>query len=60
MHGLGAMGDVAAPDVVVEMEASSMMQHLKHGLVETELERLNGAEMLKVQMYREVFLGNFF
>ena len=59
MHGLGDLGSAAAPEVVVEMEASSMVRHLGHGLVDMTLERLNGAEVLEVRMYRHVFIGKF-
>ena len=38
MHGLEALGAAVAPEVVVEMEAPSMVQHLGHGLVGTALE----------------------
>ena len=37
LHGLGALGAVAAPEVVIEMEALSRVRHLVHGLVETAL-----------------------
>ena len=37
VHGLGALGAAAAPEVVVEMEAPSTVRHLVHGLVETAL-----------------------
>ena len=57
VHGSGALVDATAPGVVVDMEASSMMQHMGHGLVETALERLNGMEVLEVQISRDVFLG---
>ena len=59
VHGLGALGDAAAIEVVVDMEAPSMVQHLGHGLVETELDQLNGSEVLEVCMYLDVFLGQF-
>ena len=50
VHGLGALGAAAAPEVVVYMEALSIVRHLGHGLVETLLEWLNGAEVLEVRM----------
>ena len=59
VHGLGALVDAAALEVVVEMEASSIVRHLGHGLVKTALERLDGAEVLKVWMSRDVSLGQF-
>ena len=59
MHGLGVLGAAAALEVVVDMEVSSMVQHMGHGLVETVLERLNGAEVLEVRMSQDVFLGQF-
>ena len=59
VHGLGELGSLAAPEVVVYMEAPSMVQHMGHVLVETALERLNGAEVLEVWMYRDMFLGQF-
>ena len=46
MHGLEALGAAYAPEVVVEMEAPFMVQHLEHGLVVTVLERFNGTEVL--------------
>ena len=46
VHRLGLLGATAAPEVVVEMEVSSMVRHLRHGMVVTALERLNGTEML--------------
>ena len=46
VHGLEALGGAANPEVVVEMEAPSMVRHLRHGLVGTVLERLNGTEVL--------------
>ena len=46
VHGLEALGAVAAPEVVVDMEALSMVRHLRHGLVGVVLERLNGTEVL--------------
>ena len=57
MHGLVVLGALAAPEVVVDMEAPSMVRHMGHGLVETALERLNVEEMLEVRMSRDVFLG---
>ena len=50
VHGLGNLGDAAAPEVVVDMEASLIVRHLGHGMVETALERLNGTEVLEVRM----------
>ena len=46
VHGLEGMGAAAAPEVMLEMEAPSMVRHLGHGLVGTVLERLNGTEVL--------------
>ena len=46
MHELGALVSEVAPEVVVEMEASSMVRHMGHGLVETAFDRLNGVEVL--------------
>ena len=51
VHVLGLLGSTAAPEVVVEMEVSSMVRHLRHGMVETALDQLNGAEVLEVRMY---------
>ena len=51
VHGLGSLGATAAPEVVVDMEVSLMVQHLRHGMVETALDQLNGAEVLEVRMY---------
>ena len=48
--GLGSMGAAAALEVVVDIEVSSMVKHLGHGLVETALELLHGAEVLEVRM----------
>ena len=59
MHGLRAMGAAAAPEVVVEMEASLMVPHLGHGLVKTVLERLSGAEVLEVRISQDMSLGKF-
>ena len=59
VHGLGALGAVSVPEVVVEIKASSTVQYLRHGLVETTLELLNGAEVMEVWMSRDVFLGQF-
>ena len=59
VHGLEALVAAAAPEVVVYMEASSMVRHMGHVLVETALERLNGAEVLEVRMSRDVILGQF-
>ena len=59
MHGLGALGNAAAPELVVEIEAPSMVQYLGHRLVETAFERLNGGEVLEVRIYLYVFLGQF-
>ena len=59
MHVLRVLGAAAAPEAVVDMEALSMVRHMGHGLVETALERLNGAEVLDVHMSRDVFLGQF-
>ena len=39
VDGLGVLGSAAKVEVVVDMEASSMVQHLGNGLVETALER---------------------
>ena len=50
VQGLGSMGDAAALEVVVYMEVSSMVQHLGHGMVETAMELLHGAEVLEVRM----------
>ena len=50
MYGLGDLGAAAELEVVLDMEAPSMVRHLGHGLVDTVLERLNGAEVLEVQM----------
>ena len=57
VHGLGALGAAVVPEVVVDMETPYMVRHLGHGLVETALERLNGAEVLDMRMSRDVFLG---
>ena len=46
VHGLEALGSAAAPEVVVDMEAPSMVRHVGHGLVGMVLERLNGTEVL--------------
>ena len=46
VHGLEALGAAAAPEVVKETETLSMVQHLRHGLVGTVLEKLNGTEVL--------------
>ena len=51
VHELEAMGAAAALEVVVDMEAPSMVGHLGHGLVGTALERLNGTEVLYVRTY---------
>ena len=51
MHGLKVLGAAAAPEVVVYMEAPPMVRHLRHGMVETALDQLNGAEVLEVRMY---------
>ena len=59
VHGLGALGAAAAPEVVVDIEFSLMVQHLGHGMVETALERLHGAEVLEVRMSRDVSLRQF-
>ena len=57
VHGLGALGAASEPEVVVDMEASSMVQNLGHGMVDMALERLHGAEVLEVRMYQDVSLG---
>ena len=59
MQGLGELGGADALEVVVEMEASSMVIHLGHGLVEMVLERFHGAEVLEVRMSQDVPLGQF-
>ena len=59
VHGLGDLGAAAAPEVVVEMEASLMVPHLGHGLVETALELLNGVDVMEVRISQDVFLGQF-
>ena len=59
VHVLEALGAAAAPEVVVEMEASLMVPHLGHGLVKTLLERLSGAEVLEVRISQDVSLGKF-
>ena len=46
VHGFEALGDSAAPEVVVEMESPLVVQHLGHGLVGKVLERLNVTEVL--------------
>ena len=46
VHGLEALGSAAAPEVVVDMEAPSMVRHVGHGMVSMVLERLNGTEVL--------------
>ena len=46
VHGLEALGGAANPEVVVEMEAPSMVRYMQHGMVGTMSDRLNGAEML--------------
>ena len=46
VHRLEALGSVATPDMVVEMEAPFMVRHLEHGMVVTVLERFNGTEVL--------------
>ena len=46
VHGLDALGSAAALEVVVEMEAPSMVRYMQHGMVGTMSDRLNGAEML--------------
>ena len=46
VHGLEALVAAAAPEVMVEMEAPSMVRHLGHELVGAVLERLNGTEVL--------------
>ena len=56
MHGLEALGAATVPEVVVEMEALSMVQHLGHGMLGTVLEWLNGTEVLYVHTSRDVFL----
>ena len=50
VYGLGDLGAAAELEVVLDMEAPSMVRHLGHGLVDTVLERLNGAEVLEVRM----------
>ena len=46
VHGLEALGALAVPEVMVEMEAPSMVRHLGHELVGEVLEMLNGTEVL--------------
>ena len=46
VHGLEVLGAAAASEVVVDMEAPSMVRHLGHGLVGTVLDRLNVVEVL--------------
>ena len=46
VNWLEALGATAAPEVVVEMEAPSMVRYLRHELVGTVLDRLNGTEVL--------------
>ena len=46
VHGLETLVTAAAPEVMVDMEAPSMVQHLGDGLVGTVLERLNGMEVM--------------
>ena len=50
MHGLGELGAAAATEVIVDMEASLMVLYLGHGLAETALGQLNGAEVVEVRM----------
>ena len=57
VQGLGELGDADALEVVVEMEASSMVRHMGHGMVEMVLERFHGAEVLEVWMSQDVPLG---
>ena len=57
MQGLGEMGDAAVLEVVVDMEASPMVLHLGHGLVETALEQLHGVEVMEVRISQDVHLG---
>ena len=57
VQGLGELGDAAGLELVVDMEAPLIVQHLVHGLVETALERLHGAKVLEVRMSRYVPLG---
>ena len=59
VHGLEALGAVAAPEVVVDMEALSMVRHLRHGLVGVVLERLNGTEVIYIRTSWDVFLRKF-
>ena len=51
VQGLGELGAAAVLEVVVYMEASLIVKHLGHRLVETALERLHGAEVLEVRIY---------
>ena len=46
VHRLEALGAAAAPEVVVEMGALSMVRHLGYGMLGTVLEQLNGTEVL--------------
>ena len=46
MHGLEALGAGTVPEVVVEMEALSMVRPLVLGLLGAVLERLKGTEVL--------------
>ena len=59
VQGLGELGGSAGLELVVDVEASFIVQHLVHGLVETALERLHGAKLLEVLMYQYVSLGQF-
>ena len=46
VHRLKVLGDTAAPEVMVDMEALLMVQHMVYGMVGTMLEWLNGTEVL--------------
>ena len=59
VQGLGALGAAAALKLVVEMQASLMMRHLGHGMVETDLEWLHGSEVLEVRISQDVSLKQF-
>ena len=59
VHRLEALGAAAAPEVVVEMGALSMVRHLGYGLLGTVLEQLNGTEVLWVCTSRDVFIQQF-
>ena len=57
MQGLGALGYAAELELLVEMEASSMVQHMVYGLVDTALGRLHGVEVLEVRMSQDMPIG---